>query len=125
MGRARKKQQTTLGKRVSIAAGAGMPHEEIATALDMTRKDLERDFAWELSVGAHLERLELVEALHASALAGNVAAVKAYTALSIKSAGVPLPEVSAEKVGKKEQRNVDAKTAQNGTGWEGLLRPMN
>ena len=111
MGRARKKQQTTLGKRVSIAAGAGMPHEEIATALDMTRKDL--------------ERLELVEALHASALAGNVAAVKAYTALSIKSAGVPLPEVSAEKVGKKEQRNVDAKTAQNGTGWEGLLRPMN
>lgn len=102
-----------------------MAHEDIALALEMSRPDLEKDFAWELSVGAHLQRLELIEALHASALSGNVAAVKAYTTLSIKNAAPPLlPEVPAEKIGKKEQRNVDAVTAQVGTSWEGLLRPI-
>lgn len=106
-------------RKVSIAAGAGMSHEEIALGLGIHRHTLEKHFEEELSVGAYSRRLEVLDAMHRTALKGNVAAQKAYVALTPMAAAPPVP---AEKPkGKKEQAQEAAQEAQTGTSWEELL----
>jgi hypothetical protein len=106
-------------RKVSVAAGAGMAHEEIAIGLGISRNTLEKHFAEELSVGAYSRRLEVLDAMHRTAVKGNVAAQKAYVALT---PAVAVPPVPAEKPkGKKEQAQAEAQDAQAGTSWEELL----
>ncbi len=114
---------------VAIAAGGGMTHFEIAMGLGISQPTLLKHFERELSVGAHAKRLEIVKALHAAAKRGSVAAAKAYMLLDPASAAPPLlaappaPKPSKEEpLGKKEEANIAAVTAEKGTGWEGLLQ---
>jgi hypothetical protein len=107
-------------REVSIAAGAGISHEEMALGLGISRPTLEKHYAYELTTGAYKRRQEVLNAMFKAAKAGNVAAQKAYTALSPKVSAPPLPEEPAPE-GKKAQRQADAKTAQNGTEWAELL----
>lgn len=108
-------------RKVSVAAGAGMSHEEIALGLGIARNTLEKHFEQELSVGAYSRRLEVLDAMHRTAVKGNVAAQKAYVALTPAVAAPPVP---AEKPkGKKEQAEADATSAARGTDWDDLLPP--
>lgn len=99
-----------------------MAHEAIAQALGISRNTLEKHFNHELTTGAFKKRLEALDALHRQAKKGNVAAIKAYTA-SLPGAiapTAPKPE-KAPKLGKKEQQQQEALTAQIGTEWQDLL----
>jgi hypothetical protein len=114
-------------RKVAIAAGGGMSHEEIAIGLGIARNTLEKHFAAELSTGAYCKRLEVMEAMHRAAIKGNVAAQKAYVTLTPRAAAPPVPTpeagAKAEPLGKKAQAQADATTAQAGTEWETLLNP--
>lgn len=99
-----------------------MSHEHIAIALGVSRNTLEKHFERELSVGAIERRLEVIQAMHAAAKKGSVAAAKLYTGNGMELAAPPAPRSPAEPPkGKKEAANEAAKTSQAGTGWEGLL----
>lgn len=99
-----------------------MSHEEIALGLAISRNTLEKYFEHELSVGAYQRKLETLDALHKAAKKGNVAAIKAYNALTPRAAAPPLDQPDkASKLGKKEQQQADATTAQVGTEWEDIL----
>lgn len=100
-----------------------MSHEEIAIALGVARNTLEKYFDGELSVGAYKRRAEVMEAMHKAALKGNVAAQKAFVAMTPMVAAPPVEaaEPKPEKLGKKEQADVDAKGAEQGTSWEDVL----
>ncbi len=106
-------------RKVSVAAGAGMSHEEIALGLGIARNTLEKYFEQELSVGAYSRRLEVLDAMHRTAVKGNVSAQKAYVALTPAMAAPPAPK--EEPKGKKEQQAADAVTAAEGTDWADLL----
>lgn len=110
---------------VSVAAGGGMSHEDLATWLGIDRGTLEKHFAIELTQGALERRVEVLEAMHTAATEkGNVTAQRAYLE-RLPALGVPLPppdpQPQPEKIGKKLQAQEDAKTAQRGTGWDDLL----
>lgn len=113
-----------LRRRVAIAAGSGtMTHEEIAIGLGISRPTLEKHFELELAEGAYAKRLEVLEALHAAALKGNVTAAREYLTRSPRASPTKPPEEKPAKVGKKEQANLDARTAADGTEWQDLLKP--
>jgi AcrR family transcriptional regulator len=97
-----------------------MSHEEIALALGISRPTLYKYFAEELSVGAYQRRAEVIDAMHKAAVAGNVAAQRAYVSMSPQAA-VPPQDEKEPKLGKKEQANADAATAALGTDWHELL----
>lgn len=112
-------------RRVEVAAGGGMPHDEIATALGISVGDLRSAYDYELSVGAHRRRLDVMQGLYKEAKSGNVAAAKKYLEHQVRMAAPPLEppaeKPKPEKIGKKEQRNRDAVVAGQGTEWEDLL----
>lgn len=110
-------------RRVSVAAGGGMSHEEIALGLGISRPTLEKHFEYELSIGASQRRLEVLDAMHRTARKGNVAAQKAYMALVPVPAAPPEMPAESAPQGKKEQAQAAAVTAQTGTEWETLLKP--
>lgn len=116
--------------RVSVAAGAGWRHEEIALALGISQPTLRKHFERELSVGAYHRRMEVVQALYRAAKKGNVQAVRHYTELTPRAAAAPLsapvraPVAAAPTLqGKKAQANAEARTAHVGTDWDSLLSP--
>jgi predicted transcriptional regulator len=112
----------TQRRDTSIAAGAGVTHEEIALGLGISQPTLRKHFAYELTTGAYRKRQEVLNAMFKAAKAGNVAAQKAYCALSVKVAAPPVPlDQPAKPEGKKAQANADAVVAQAGTDWESLL----
>jgi hypothetical protein len=132
--RGRPEHQVTAATRrqVSIAAGGGMRHEDIAIALGISRETLRKHYITELTVVASLRRLEVLQSLHIAAKKGSTSAAKAYLAnepqLEAPPAGVgdgaaapAVPEKQvkmATPLGKKEQANADAKTAHVGTEWD-------
>lgn len=148
-GRGRPAFQATaaMRRKVEIAAGGGMRHEDIALALGICRDTLEKHFQKELSAGANSRRLEVLNALFMSAKKGSSSAAKAYLAISPEfmvppvaegqqatkgqgaaaaapvAAPAPVPKPVAQPLGKKGQADEDAKTAHRGTGWEDLLTP--
>lgn len=114
-----------MRRNVSICAGGGMAHQDIAVALGISRNTLEKHFEAELSVGASQRRMEVLAAMHRAAKGGNVTAQKAYIAMTPTPSVPPVPEpevgTKAPKLGKKEQADADAKTAAVGTEWGDLL----
>jgi hypothetical protein len=101
-----------------------MSHEEIAIALGIARGTLEKHFAAELTEGAYLRRMEVLEAMHGAALKGNVTAQRAYLERDPRLAAPPVPKDEGAKpapIGKKEQAQRDAKTAAVGSEWHELL----
>lgn len=103
--------------QVAIAAGAGMAHDDIALSLGICRNTLTKHFEKELGRGAAAKRLAVLTAMHTMAVKGNVAAQKAYIALSNPSAA----GAAGKPKGKKEQAKDAAVGAEAGTGWEGLI----
>lgn len=96
-----------------------MSHEEIALGLGIARNTLTKHFERELSIGAYEKRLEVLDAMHRCAKKGNVAAQKAYVALTPAVAAPPAQK--DEPKGKKAQAQADAATAAQGTEWNDLL----
>ena len=118
-GRPAFKPTAAMRRKVTNAAAGGMLHEEIAIALGICRKTLEKHFEVELSSGAMNRRAEVYDAMVRVALKGNVAAQKALLAMT---PALSAPPAEAEKpLGKKDQANADAKTAADGTEWADLL----
>lgn len=101
-----------------------MRHESIATALGITLPTLRKHYEKELSNGALLKRMDVLNALYSAATKkGSSSAAKAYLEHA------PAPDGSSNegagdgnaKMGKKEKANADARTAQKGTDWDELL----
>jgi hypothetical protein len=118
------KPTDALRKRVAIAAGGGMLHEDIALAIGVTPPTLRKHYANELSVGAHKRRMDVLEAAYDGAVAGKVAAQRLYLSVMPGSAAPDLddePDPVAKPLGKKAEANEVAKTAHAGTDWEDLL----
>jgi hypothetical protein len=113
-------------RRVSIGAGGGMTHAEIAVALGIAKNTLEKHYEAELSEGAYLRRLEALEAMHGAAVKGNVTAQRAYLERMPQLVLPPMPTPAEDpkpqqKLGKKELAQAEAKTAAKGTIWDGIL----
>jgi hypothetical protein len=122
---------------VSVAAAGGMSHWEIALAIGISKKTLEKHFQVELSTVAQKRRLEWLMAMHKAAKHGNVAAQKALLATTANLGAPPLgmdegapakptqpaPTPAPAKLGKKEQAQADAADAGKGTEWADLLKP--
>jgi hypothetical protein len=129
MARPPYKPTPALRRKVAIAAGGGMSHEEIAIGLGISRTTLLKHFETELTTGAYQKRLEVMGAMHKAAMAGNVAAQKAYSAMTPRVAAPPPPPAelpsasSAQPEGKKAQQHAEAVAAATGTEWEQLLTP--
>lgn len=112
--------------QVSIAAAAGMPHDQIALAIDVSRGTLEKHYKHELTAGACKRRMEVLQATHMSAMHGNVSAQRLLLDLQAKAPAQapeekPAAADRAPKLGKKAQAKQDASQAEQGTGWAGLL----
>lgn len=114
-------------EEVAIAAGGGMPDSDIACALGISLAELRKTYAAELSTGAFRSRMDLLRAMHSAGMKGNTAAAKSYLSLEPRSTAPP-PDppadgkpIKPEKLGKKDQANVDAVGAEAGTPWAGLL----
>lgn len=121
--------QPTMPQRQKVeqCAAIGMSHVEIGSLLDIDRHTVEKYFPDELAHGALRYKAEAMELLVQSARKGNVSAQKRLYELA--SSTVAAGEVRAlanhvikPKLGKKEQANVDARTAGAGTEWEEYLR---
>ena len=115
-----------MRRQVAVAAGGGMSHEAIAIGLGISRNTLEKHFEAELSSGAYARRIQVLNAMHAAALKGNMTAARAYLANDPRMAAPPAPahpgtDAPAKPDGKKAQAQADAVTAAVGTDWEQLL----
>ena len=126
MARPEHKPTAATRRRVEIGAGGGMPHESIAQALKIDAKTLRKHYSAELASGANLRRMQVLETLFTQARKGSTSAARAYLqhvpefeALAPAEPAKPAPK--SEPLGKKAQANADAKDAQVGTGWDGLL----
>jgi hypothetical protein len=110
-----------------------MRHEDIAIGLGIGVDTLRKYFETELSVGASMRRMEVMKALHAAAVKGSSSAARAYLAVEPQLAAPPAvpaepkpaaaPKPLAAPLGKKDQAQAEAVTADVGTEWADLLRP--
>jgi AcrR family transcriptional regulator len=108
-------------RSVSIAAGGGMAHADIAEALGISRPTLNKYFQVELLGAALRRRMDVLVAMHRAAMRGNVTAQKAFLALTPATSAQHLPDEPKPRLGKKQQAQADSKSAQVGTEWEDLL----
>ena len=101
-----------------------MSHQDIAIGLGISRPTLEKHFMAELSVGANARRLEILEVMHKTARKGNVAAQKAFLAMTPQLAAPPARVDAADETmpaGKKAAAAAAAQTAGQGTPWADVL----
>lgn len=120
-----------------------MRHEDLALALGISRDTLSKHYGTELSTGAALRRLEVLQAQFRTAIKkGSTAAARAYLAVEPELAAPPAPDGQgraapatatepsaptepapklAQPMGKKDQARADASTAAAGTEWDKLL----
>ena len=122
-------------RKVEERRAAGMSVAQIAVSMRIDRQTLEKHFAEEIEFGHSRRRGEVVDMLFQAARKGNVSALKALERMtdlsSVEQAWMKTAAKAAEakeraeakpaKVGKKEQEQVAAKTAEVGTGWSDLV----
>jgi hypothetical protein len=110
-----------------------MPHDDIAIGIGICRETLTKHFDAELSAGAAMRRMEVLQSLYAAARKGSSSAARAFLAAN-PSIGVPAQAAGAadkdqaapqpaQAMGKKEKASADAITAADGTEWADLLKP--
>ena len=95
---------------VMTLAAAHLTLPEIAVAIDISRATLCRHFAVELARGRAVRLAETLELLRKHAKRGSVAAARSL----LSAYGRPPGQV----IGKKAQRELNARTAVIGTEWE-------
>lgn len=117
-----------LRMQVTEYKAAGMTNDDIAVVMRISRPTLEKHFAAELRVGPAARRAELIQLMWTAARSGKLPAQKALLEMSdITSAEAAVNEVAkivtpeqkeeaaprprVEKLGKKEQRQVEADRA--------------
>lgn len=120
-----------MRRKVATAKAGGMSEEAIALALGITRPTLSKHFMAELTTGAAVKRMDALDSLFAQAKKGNVSAIKAV--LLLNDNAVPAPAdgqaagdgaaapAKAARLGKKEMQQMAARSAADGTEWDGLL----
>ena len=93
----------------------------IAVAIDIHPQTLRRHFSEDLEVAVAKRTAAVMVARYRAAIGGNVAAQTKF--LELAGAVPPKPKRKAKpaKLGKKEQAQLDARTAGRGTEWEDLL----
>lgn len=111
-------------KKVEALAAAGIKREAIAHMLEINIDTLEKYYREELETGKDVIRGKLALALHKKGMEGNVAAIKAFLAMSDKDTAIREAEEASRNltgdveptapppkyVGKKEQALTDAKS---------------
>lgn len=116
-----------------MAASRTMSDDEMARAMQLTPEELRAKFEFELTVGAQQRKKAIVLGIYRRA-ATDPAAFKAFMSYAGKVVGESKRsqqrQATNEKraatpkekpLGKKAQAKVDARNAQDGTGWEGIL----
>lgn len=111
-------------RMVETMAGFGVPQVEIARSLRIDAKTLRKHFPDQIDQGALKANMLVAQNLHRIALGNGREAVtacifwlKARAGWSDRGMGDEPPPI-----GKKEQQEQDARTAEEGTDWEDLLR---
>lgn len=123
-GRKKFKNSNALQEYIAVCAAAGMENKEIADAVGCCDKTLRNRFFSALTKGKAVKRAEAITKLWELGIGGSVPALKAFLALTEKGAAVPPPKAPRpEKLGKKEQAEIDAQSAHQDTGWDALLNP--
>lgn len=123
--RGRPPYQPTEKDRAMVKAmiGFGIPDYDIAAVLSLSPPTLRKYYADELRVG-HIEmNAKVASSLYKRATGDGPDAVKAAMFWLECRAGWRRPPRDAVEIpGKKEQREIDARTAATGTPWAQLLQ---
>lgn len=114
-------------KQVEAMAGYGVPEADIGQVLSIDPKTLRKHYRTELDRGHIIANTKVAENLFKIATGtGREAVTAAIFWLKTRAgwseyAPPPAPK-SPEPLGKKDQADLAAKTAEQGTGWGSLLR---
>src|SRR5688572_21509988 len=102
-----------LQRQVEELVSCGMTEADIAGAIGCSRPSLRTHFRDQLKTGRAKRRAEVVRLLFASARKGNVSAQKKLVDITgIAATARPAPKPN--RLGKKEQAELDAQTAAEG-----------
>jgi len=108
---------------VKSMSAFGIPDYEIAKVIGITPPTLRKHFWQELEVG-HIEaNAKVAQSLFKKATGDGNQAVQAAIFWLKARAGWRDKSPAEEPIGKKEQRDIDARHAERGTSWEDLLDP--
>jgi hypothetical protein len=119
-GRKKPRINNELRDRVATLSGAGMDRQAIADAVGCSERTLRTYFLPELNEGKSTKRAEVICKLFDLGMDGNVAALKAFLALSQKAEAIPRAAKPA-RPGKKEQAIQEAQSGHQDSGWGELL----
>ena len=107
---------------VKTMSAFGIPDYEIAKGLGIDPKTLRKHFWTEIEVGHVEANAKVAASLFKKATGdGREAVVAAIFWLKCRAGWRERP--AADELGKKEQRALEAETAERGTSWESLLEP--
>jgi hypothetical protein len=109
-------------EQVKSYVAGGMTQEEIADALNISRRSLNTHFAGELVAGRGVRKAEAIDQLRASAAAGKVAAQKELLRLYNQPAAAA-EIASRKKLSQKAQRALDLLTLGENSEWAGPFGP--
>ena len=107
-------------RQVKAMAAYGVPQGDIATVLNIDAKTLRKHFWLELQTGSIEANAKVAQSLfqRATTEKGSAGVTAAIFWLKTRAGW---REQQAEELGKKEQREIVARTAERGTDWEALL----
>jgi hypothetical protein len=107
-------------RQVKAMAAYGVPQGDIATVLNIDAKTLRKHFWVELQTGSIEANAKVAQSLfqRATTEKGSAGVTAAIFWLKTRAGW---REQQAEELGKKEQREIVARTAERGTDWEALL----
>jgi hypothetical protein len=115
--------------RVKVLKALNKTDTEVAEAMGLSEPTLRKYYLRELRGGMAQLRAEAAVKLWDLAKGGNVSALKAFLAEARHSDLLGQPaskrrgrETPAQTMGKKDAAQLAAETADEGTGWAGLLR---
>jgi hypothetical protein len=128
-GRKRHRRLPQIAEKVAVLRAADVPVEMIATRVGLSEPTLRKYYFRELDKGADLAKAVIIETLFEKGKGGNITAARAFLQHAEKSDTTPRPSrgkrgaAPAEpKLGKKEEANLAAQTAHQGTGWDDLIK---
>ena len=114
-------------EQVKTLAGLGIQHTDIAKVIGISAPTLRKHFAQELEVGHIQANAQVAQSLFRAATAKDKPSVVAAIFWLKCQAGWREQDPPGDEpptrpaLGKKEQAQEDAKDADVGTGWDGLL----